>query len=103
MQVVRTAGPPGNARFLADATGRTLLEIYHNPAAPLPDYPSTHPLVLHLAFAVDDVAAERERLLAAGATAVDEIAATTAGDTMTMLRDPWGLPLQILRRHEPMP
>jgi uncharacterized glyoxalase superfamily protein PhnB len=103
MSVVRTAGPPGNARFLADTTGRTVLEIYTSPAAPITDHAANHPLVLHLAFAVEDVKAERDRLLAAGATVNDDVDVTPAGDTMAMLRDPWGFPIQILKRKNPMP
>jgi uncharacterized glyoxalase superfamily protein PhnB len=103
MSVVRSGGPPSNMRFLADATGRTMLEIYHNSAAPLMDYPTTNPLVLHLAFAVEDVIAERDRLVAAGATVADDAGYTPAGDHMAMLRDPWGFALQLIRRKEPMP
>ncbi len=103
MKVVREAGPPAHMRFLADATGRTLLEIYNNPAAEVPDYWRMHPLLLHLAFAVDDVAAERDRLVAAGARVVDDLLVTPAGDEMVMLRDPWGLPLQLVHRRQPMP
>ena len=46
--------------FLADAAGRVVLEIYHNPAAKVLDYPNLHPLQLHLAFAVEDPAATRD-------------------------------------------
>ena len=103
LQVVRQSGPPANMRFLADSTGRTLLEIYHNPKAPMPDYPSMSPLLLHLAFVVEDVAAEQARLVAAGASVVNPYAATPSGDQMAMLRDPWGFAIQLLRRKEPMP
>ena len=102
MQIVRSAGPPAHARFLADSTGRVLLEIYNNPKVTVPDYPNTDPLIIHLAFTVEDVAAERERLVNAGATVVDEFTRTEAGDEMAMLRDPWGFPLQLMKRAEPM-
>ncbi len=102
MKVVRSGAPPACARFLADATGRVLLEIYNNPKVSPPDYRSIDPLITHLAFAVEDVAAERERLLAAGATAVGEVATLDNGDVMCLLRDPWGFPLQLLKRRQPM-
>ncbi|MHB0935149.1 MAG: VOC family protein [Armatimonadota bacterium] len=54
--------------------------------------------LLHLAFWADDVAGERARLLAAGATADGEVITTPAGDVMATIRDPWGLPIQILKR-----
>jgi catechol 2,3-dioxygenase-like lactoylglutathione lyase family enzyme len=88
--------------FLADGSGRVMIEIYSNPQAPLPNYREMNPLVLHLAFTVDDVAAERTRLLSAGATAVDEVTRTPAGDQLAMLRDPWGLAIQLVKRAKPM-
>jgi uncharacterized glyoxalase superfamily protein PhnB len=60
------------------------------------------PLVLHLAFAVEDVKAEHRRLLAAGARPMGDVQVTPAGDEMAMLRDPWGFCIQILKRAEPM-
>lgn len=44
----------------------------------------------------------RARLIAAGATPAGEIVVTPAGDELAMLRDPWGIPLQLVRRAEPM-
>ncbi len=102
MKVVRSGGPPANARFLADATGRVLLEIYNNPKVAPPDYRNVDPLITHLAFAVENVAAERQRLLDAGAAAVGEATTLESGDVMCMLRDPWGFPLQLLKRRQPM-
>jgi uncharacterized glyoxalase superfamily protein PhnB len=61
-----------------------------------------HPLILHLAFAVEDVDREQAKLLAAGATADGGVDVTPAGDRMTMLRDPWGFPIQLLKRAQPM-
>jgi len=102
MRIVRKGDPPISARFLADSTGRVILEIYHNPLAPEPDHPRTHPLTLHVAFAVDDIEGQRDRLLRAGATLQDEIEVTAAGDRVVMLRDPWGLPLQLVQRVKPL-
>ncbi len=102
MQIVREGPPPINARFLADAGGHTMIEVYTNPPDAVPDYASMDPLQLHLAFMVDDVDAIRTRLIAAGATAVDQITITAAGDRLAMLRDPWGLPLQLVQRTDPM-
>jgi len=102
MQVVRQGGAPAHVRFMADATGRMVMEIYNNPPDLVPDYPGQHPQVLHLAFAVADVEAERRRLLDAGATPVGEIGTTAAGDRLAMLRDPWGFALQLTQRAEPM-
>ena len=51
-----------------------------------------------LAFWADDVPGTRARPLAAGATSVGEVVTTGEGDEVAMLRDPWGLPVQLVRR-----
>lgn len=88
--------------FLADSSGRVMLEIYNNPKATVPDYASIDSLVLHVAFAVDDVAAQRDRLLNAGATAEGDMMTIACGDQLAMLRDPWGFAIQLARRATPM-
>ncbi len=100
MQIVRKA--QHQTHFLADTSGRTVLEIYTNPAAPVPDYHNQAPLVLHIAFQVDNVKECTEKLVKAGASLVEPINTTEAGDEMAMLRDPWGVAIQILKRAHPM-
>jgi len=90
------------ARFLADDSGAVMLEVYHNAAAPMPDYPATDPLVLHLALRSDHPDADAERLVATGATLVEGPFTAPNDDRLAMLRDPWGFPLQLCRRAEPM-
>ena len=102
MSIVRNVGGVAQTHFLADATGRVLLEVYHNPKVSVPDYRRMDPLILHLAFAVDDVDRERTRLIAAGATAEGDAMTTPAGDRMAMLRDPWGFPIQLVKRAQAM-
>jgi glyoxylase I family protein len=101
MRVVRTGEPPGQARFLADDAGASILEVYAG-ALPVPDYASMDPLLLHVAFATGDVEAARRRLIEAGATAVGDVTVTPAGDRFAMLRDPWGLALQLACRVRPL-
>lgn len=88
--------------FLVDGSGRMMLEIYNNPKAQVPDYAALDPLVLHLAFAVDDVQQVRGCLLAAGAKAEGEVTMTAAGDQLAMLRDPWGFAIQLAKRSQAM-
>ncbi len=102
MKVKREGPPPVNMRFISDAGGNMMLELYNNPPDEVPDYKSMNPLSLHIAFHVDDVAAVRKQLIAAGATAHNEVATTPAGDVITILRDPWGVPIQFLTRAKPM-
>ncbi len=103
-RVVRSADVPVRVRFLADSAGSVLVEIYRNDDAPIPDYTSLDPLAMHVAFASDDVRADRDRLVAAGASvAIDADPTPTPGaDDFVMLRDPWGVPVQLVRRAEPM-
>ena len=88
--------------FLADSAGNVMIELYNNPEIPVPDYTAMSPVALHLAFLVDDTASEKQRLLDAGATIAVETTTTAAGDELTMLRDPWGFPIQLVKRHQPM-
>ncbi len=90
--------------FLVDGSGRVMVEIYNNPAAQVPDYAAMDPLVLHLAFDTGDEAIEavRDRLLAAGATLYSDLSVTPAGDQLIMLRDPWGMAVQLAKRKRPM-
>jgi glyoxylase I family protein len=88
--------------FLADETGRTIVELYSNPAAPFPDYAQTHPLVFHLALVASDARVERARLERAGATLFREDPQPD-GSVLILLRDPWGVPLQLCQRVVPFP
>jgi hypothetical protein len=90
--IALTAAP--YTHFLADDTGRTIVELYSNPEAAYPDYAKTHPLVFHLALVAPDARAERARLEKSGATFFS---------LLIMLRDPWGVPLQLCQRAKPFP
>ena len=102
MKVMRKDGPPANAHFLGDARGKMMVEVYNNAKAPLPDYRTMNPLVLHLAFFVDDVRGTREHLLRYGASMEGEVTVSDQGDELAMLRDPWGLSIQLVKRAVPM-
>jgi catechol 2,3-dioxygenase-like lactoylglutathione lyase family enzyme len=97
LRIVTSVDGPPFTRFLADQTGRTCLEIYTNPAAPIPDYAGQDPLVYHHAFAVSDPEEARDALLQAGATLHGEDHLPD-GSRLIMMRDPWGIPLQLVRR-----
>ena len=101
MRIVRRVQAPPHIHFLADASSRVVIEIYSNSADPIPDYPSMHPLRFHLAFAADDPDAVKAALIAAGATFVDE-QTLADGSRLLMLRDPWGLALQLAKRTTPL-
>jgi len=98
----RSADGAAPVRFLADQSGTIMFELYHNPDIPVPDYRAMDALVHHIAFACDNVAGTAERLAAVGATI--ELAPTQAanGDDLAMLRDPWGLAVQLVKRSSPL-
>jgi len=102
MKIVRKGPAPVNARFVSDAERNMMLELYNNPPDAVPDYASMDPLLLHIAFMADDVKGIRERLIAAGATPVGDVSITSSGDEIAMLRDPWGVAIQFVKRTEPM-
>jgi len=102
MRIERGTDEPVVCRFIADSADDVMLEVYHNPAADTPDYSTLDPLVAHLAFASDDVEADYARLLAAGATPATEPTPLDNGDAIAVARDPWGFPVQLVSRAEPM-
>jgi hypothetical protein len=100
--VARAGGGPSFGRFLLDASGSAMIEIYRNPRVEVPDYSGTDPLLIHLAFVSDDMPRDRDRLVRAGATVAQDVQKTADGDAIMMLRDPWGVPLQLVTRARPM-
>ena len=100
--VKRSSDEPVPVRFLADESGQVMIEIYNNPAVRAPDYASMDPLLLHLAFVCENVPETCERLEAAGALRISGPDHLENGDQLAMLRDPWGLAIQLCYRGEPM-
>ncbi len=102
MRIVRRLDAAPFTHFIADSAGRGVLELYYHAQKPMPDYASLDALSLHVAFTSDDVAADRQRLLAAGATPAGEVVTTDSGDVMTFVRSPWGVTIQLVKRVKPL-
>ena len=102
MRVVRKSPPPANTHFIGDTDGNMMFELYNNPDVPVPDYASFSHMSMHLAFMADDVKATRDSLIASGAKLAEDVTVTPAGDQVLMLRDPWGLAIQFVKRVSPM-
>ena len=98
MKILRSFDEPPWIHFLSDSAGKSLIEIYSNPLGSIIDYRQHHPVTFHLAFAVDDMAAERQRLVAVGATLDGEVDNRANGDKLAFLRDPWGCAIQLVQR-----
>jgi catechol 2,3-dioxygenase-like lactoylglutathione lyase family enzyme len=101
LEIARSLSNPPYTHFLRDSEGSMMMEIYKNPPDQVPEYGKMHHLLLHLAFVSADIDTDKARLLGAGATLVqDETLAD--GSRLVMLRDPWGLSIQLCRRATPM-
>ena len=101
MRVVRSKEDAPYTKFLADENGRVVLEVYSNPAAPCQDFAHQHQLVFHWAFVSKDADADQARLEKAGATLII-VENLPDGSKLTMMRDPWGIALQLCQRATPM-
>jgi len=97
---VRSIEQAPYTKFLADETGRVVIELYSNTTVPVPDYPSMPPLNFHIAFVAANAKQVEERLIAAGATLFKE-ETLPDGSFLVMMRDPWGVPLQFCQRAKP--
>ncbi len=100
LRVVIALKEPPFTHFLADSEGYTSIEIYNNPAASVPDYFQQSHLVYHHAFVTGDLDQTKERLIEAGASFVEEVNLPN-GTRLIMLRDPWGVALQLVARTDP--
>ena len=100
-EIVRQRKEGDFCTFIADCTGRIAIELYRAPGIQqAPDYFSIDPLTLHIAFRSEDVDSDIERLVAGGATLVSHT--RSEGFDGAMLRDPWGIPVQVVRRAVPV-
>ena len=100
LSIVRHMPQPHQAHFLADSDA-TVLEIYCNPPDKVPNYRAMDPLLFHVAFLSTDPAADAKRLMGDGATWVSDVRMAD-GSYLVMLRDPWGLALQLCKRATPL-
>ncbi|WP_299776480.1 VOC family protein [uncultured Formosa sp.] len=87
--------------FLADSENRVVCELYYQPDYPITNFEKEHHLTFHFAFKTDDAETLKNKLIEEGATLVDD-ARLENGSHLVMLRDPWGLPLQLCQRTTPL-
>ena len=101
LRVVKQISEAPYTTFLTDDSGRIMIEIYLNPADEVPSYRSMNPLLLHLAFVSSHPEEDKKRLISAGAQHVSD-QHLEDGSHLVMLRDPWGLAVQLCKRGNPM-
>lgn len=100
--VIRDGKAPTYGMFIADAGKNLMYELYQNTQYPVIDFTAVSHVSMHIAFMVDDIQKAKDALIKAGATLVEDISKTPMGDSVLMLRDPWGLPIQCVKRLNPM-
>lgn len=101
LQVIKQMKEAPYTTFLADNSGRIMIEIYKNPADEVPVYRNMDPLLVHLAFVSVQPEEDKKRLLKAGGSLVTE-QHLKDGSHLIMMRDPWGLAVQLCKRGVPM-
>ncbi len=90
---------PGSA-FIIDDSGTMGLEVYRTgETSAAPDYKAMNSMTLHIAFVSDDVQADVDRLVKAGAT-LEQITTSNPAFHMAILRDPWGMAIQLCKREK---
>lgn len=97
MTIARKMDGGPNTHFLADNSGQVMIEIYNNPPDQVPDYANMNPLILHLAFVCENPEEKRAELEKVGATFAEEVRIKD-GSHLVMMRDPWGLAIQLCKR-----
>jgi glyoxylase I family protein len=101
LKVVKNLDKPPHTHFLADTTGRVIMELYNNKAAKIPDHKNAHLLEFHFAFMVDNAESIKQKLITAGAK-LEEDLKLDDGSHLATLRDPFGLCVQLCQRANPM-
>jgi glyoxylase I family protein len=101
LTIVRKQDIGSKTHFLADVSGQVMIEIYNNPPDQVPDYFSMNPLILHLAFVCENPEHKRAELERVGAIFAEEVHIKD-GSHLVMMRDPWGLAIQLCKRGNPM-
>lgn len=102
MKVLRRGKSPSNFFSVTDSGRDAAVEFYLDHDHQILDLAEISHMSLHLAFMGDDIDCMKRKLIAGGATMVEDISKTPSGDLVLMLRDPWGLPIQLVQRVQPM-
>jgi glyoxylase I family protein len=102
MRIIKQGAAPSFGTFIVDAKDNFTFELYHNKDIQVIDFKSLHYNSIHFAFETNDIVAAKEKLLKNGAVVAEELKTTPSGDQVVMLRNPWGIPTQLVMRKNPM-
>lgn len=101
LNIVKQSKDTPFTTFMADISGRVMIEIYKNPPDEVPDYKNMDPLLVHIAYVSEDPTEDKKRLIEAGASELSDDRLED-GSHLVMLRDPWGVCIQLCKRGTPM-
>lgn len=102
MKLIRRGKAPQNVTFIADSGSYMEIEFYNKEKIDKIDFQKIDVMTFHFAFLTDSINLIESKLVAAGAKLIEKTTETPAGDKVAMLRDPWGMPLQLVQRSIPM-
>ncbi|MGH8017361.1 MAG: VOC family protein [Opitutaceae bacterium] len=97
VRILRALDQAPFTHFLGDSDGRVFLELYENPKAPVGTAANKHFLEIHFGFVTEDAAAEAAPLIEQGCPVVEDVNLPD-GTRLLMLRDPFGLCVQLCQR-----
>ena len=84
--------------FISDPSQETMLELFNNNVTPPLDPAAMSPLIVHIAVKSSDPEADLQRLVKAGCVYVEGDPKATTSDVLVLLRDPWGMVIQLAKR-----
>jgi glyoxylase I family protein len=97
MRIVTAQKESPYIHFIADEHG-SMIELYNNPNAPMPDYSQIDPFNFHIAFWSTNIEEDAKKLIAAGATQIGGFTSSMPGTTLAFFRNPWQIPVQLVQR-----
>lgn len=84
--------------FIEDSKGKTILELYNVPGIKKMNFSTFVPLQFHIGIEVTNPLEKAKELVKSGAKLVGESIRNSYKGEKYLIRDPWGLTLQILNR-----
>jgi glyoxylase I family protein len=87
--------------FISDSPHGAMLELFDNNVTPALKGYALSPLAVHIAVTSADPAGDVARLVKAGAVHIEGDPNKPTGDILVLLRDPWGMVIQLAKRAEP--
>ncbi|MCX7797471.1 MAG: VOC family protein [Melioribacter sp.] len=102
MKVIRKGDAPSFGTFIASEDEKVMFEFYQHSNSPVIDFNKIAHGSFHVAFSVNNIELIKEKLINNNAVIVNDIYKTPSNDSIMNMRDINGLPLQFVKRVNPM-